>query len=124
MEKRTQVGIIGSGPSGLLLSQLLSLNGIDSIILERQSREHVEGRIRAGVLEQVTVDLLKEARVSERMAREGMVHHAFTRHTLTDPGFFQQVHGHLFQNTGSNSPLNVLTALSLQNDRIDAVKGQ
>ena len=78
MEKRTQVGIIGSGPSGLLLSQLLSLNGIDSIILERQSREHVEGRIRAGVLEQVTVDLLKEARVSERMAREGMVHHGFS----------------------------------------------
>ena len=52
MEKRTQVGIIGSGPSGLLLSQLLYLNGIDSVILERQSREHVEGRIRAGVLEQ------------------------------------------------------------------------
>jgi p-hydroxybenzoate 3-monooxygenase len=78
MEKRTQVGIIGSGPSGLLLSQLLSLNGIDSIILERQSREHVEGRIRAGVLEQGTVDLLQEARVNERMDREGMVHQGFS----------------------------------------------
>jgi p-hydroxybenzoate 3-monooxygenase len=78
MEKRTQVGIIGSGPSGLLLSQLLYLNGIDSIILERQSREHVEGRIRAGVLEQGTVDLLREARVNERMEREGIVHHGFS----------------------------------------------
>ncbi len=78
MEDRTQVGIIGSGPSGLLLSQLLSLHGIDSIILERQSREHVEGRIRAGVLEQGTVDLLKKARVNERMEREGIVHRGFS----------------------------------------------
>ena len=78
MQKRTQVGIIGSGPSGLLLSQLLHLNGIDSIILERQSREHVEGRIRAGVLEQGTVDLLRKARVSDRMDREGIVHHGFS----------------------------------------------
>ena len=78
MEKRTQVGIIGSGPSGLLLSQLLHLNGIDSIILERQTREHVEGRIRAGVLEQVTVNLLKEARVNQRMDREGIEHGGFS----------------------------------------------
>jgi p-hydroxybenzoate 3-monooxygenase len=78
MEKRTQVGIIGSGPSGLLLSQLLSINGIESVVLERQSREHVEGRIRAGVLEQGTVDLLRAARVNERMDREGIVHHGFS----------------------------------------------
>jgi len=78
MEKQTRVGIIGSGPSGLLLSQLLFLNGIDSVILERQSREHVEGRIRAGVLEQGTVDLLRQAQVNERMDREGMVHHGFS----------------------------------------------
>ena len=78
MENRTQVGIIGSGPSGLLLSQLLYLNGIDSVILERQSREHVEGRIRAGVLEQGTVNLLKEARVNRRMDREGIVHQGFS----------------------------------------------
>lgn len=77
MENRTQVGIIGSGPSGLLLSQLLYLNGIDSVILERQSQEHVEGRIRAGVLEQGTVNLLKEARVNRRMDREGIVHQGF-----------------------------------------------
>ena len=78
MEKRTRVGIIGSGPSGLLLSQLLHLNDIDSVILERQSREHVEGRIRAGVLEQGTVTLLNEARVSQRMDREGIVHEGFS----------------------------------------------
>lgn len=78
MDKRTQVGIIGSGPSGLLLSQLLHLKGIDSVILERQSREHVEGRIRAGVLEQGTVELLREARVNTRMEREGIVHHGFS----------------------------------------------
>lgn len=55
---RTQVAIVGAGPSGLLLSQLLHVHGIDSVVIERQSREHVEGRIRAGVLEQGTVDLL------------------------------------------------------------------
>ena len=71
---RTQVGIVGAGPSGLLLSQLLSLNGIDSVVVERQSRAHVEARIRAGVLEQGTVDLLKSAKVGDRMAREGLVH--------------------------------------------------
>ena len=75
---RTQVGIIGSGPAGLLLSQFLHLHGIDSVILERQSREHVEGRIRAGVLEQSTVDLLREAEVNERMDREGIVHEGFS----------------------------------------------
>jgi p-hydroxybenzoate 3-monooxygenase len=78
MDKRTQVGIIGSGPSGLLLSQLLHLYGIDSVILERQSRAHVEGRIRAGVLEQGTVNLLKEAQVNQRMDREGIVHQGFS----------------------------------------------
>lgn len=75
---RTQVGIIGSGPSGLLLSQLLYVNGIDSVILERQSRAHVEGRIRAGVLEQVTVDLLRTARVNERMDQDGIIHGGFS----------------------------------------------
>jgi p-hydroxybenzoate 3-monooxygenase len=71
---RTQVLIVGAGPSGLLLGQLLSRAGIATMILERQSAEHVRGRIRAGVLEQVTVDLLDEAGVGERMHREGLVH--------------------------------------------------
>jgi p-hydroxybenzoate 3-monooxygenase len=78
MERKTKVGIIGSGPSGLLLSQLLHLQGIDSVILERQTREHVEGRIRAGVLEQGTVRLLEEAGVSRRMDREGIVHNGIS----------------------------------------------
>lgn len=74
---RTQVAIIGAGPSGLLLSQLLHRKGIDSIVLERQSREYVLGRIRAGVLEQGLTDLLREAGVGERMDREGLVHEGF-----------------------------------------------
>jgi p-hydroxybenzoate 3-monooxygenase len=71
---RTQVGIVGAGPAGLLLAQLLHLHGVDTVILERRSREYVEGRIRAGVLEQGTVDLLDAAQVGERMHKEGLVH--------------------------------------------------
>ena len=71
---RTQVGIVGAGPAGLLLSQLLHLQGIETVVLERRSREYVEGRIRAGVLEQGTVDLLEEAQLGERMRRLGLVH--------------------------------------------------
>jgi p-hydroxybenzoate 3-monooxygenase len=74
---RTQVAIIGAGPSGLLLSQLLHLHGVDSVVLERQSRGHVEGRIRAGVLEQGTVDLLSMAKVDQRLQSERLVHDGF-----------------------------------------------
>lgn len=74
---RTQVAIIGAGPSGLLLGQLLHKAGIDAIILERQSGEYVLSRIRAGVLEQVTMDLLDEAGVGRRMHAEGLVHSGF-----------------------------------------------
>ena len=74
---RTQVAIIGGGPAGLLLSQLLHVAGIDSVVLERQSRDYVEARIRAGVLEQVTVDLLDQAGAGERMHREGLPHDGF-----------------------------------------------
>ena len=76
MTIRTQVAIIGAGPSGLLLGQLLHKAGISNVILERQSGDYVLGRIRAGILEQVTVDLLKEAGVGERVGREGVVHHS------------------------------------------------
>ncbi len=71
---KTQVGIIGAGPSGLLLARLLHLQGIESIIVERQSKEHVLGRIRAGVLEQGMANLLREAQVGERMDKEGLIH--------------------------------------------------
>ena len=74
---RTQVAIIGAGPSGLLLSQLLFLHGIESVIVERQSQGHVVGRIRAGVLEQGTVDLLLEAKLGDRMLKERLVHDGF-----------------------------------------------
>jgi p-hydroxybenzoate 3-monooxygenase len=72
---RTQVGIVGAGPAGLLLSQLLHLRGIDSIVLEARTRQYCEERIRAGVLEQGTADLLVEIGVGDRMKREGLVHY-------------------------------------------------
>ena len=77
MIRRTQVAIIGAGPSGLLLSRLLHLQGIDTVVLERHTREYVEARVRAGVLESSTVELLREAGVGERLGREGLVHEGF-----------------------------------------------
>jgi p-hydroxybenzoate 3-monooxygenase len=77
MASRTQIAIIGGGPSGLLLSQLLHRNGIDSVVLERRSRDYVEARIRAGLLESSTVDLLNDAGVGARMMREGLPHEGF-----------------------------------------------
>ncbi|ENO87968.1 4-hydroxybenzoate 3-monooxygenase [Thauera linaloolentis] len=71
---QTQVGIIGGGPSGLCLARLLSLSGIKSVILERQDRAYVEARIRAGILEQGMIDLMRRAEVSERMDEAGLVH--------------------------------------------------
>lgn len=71
---RTRVGIIGAGPAGLLLSHLLTRAGIDSVVLEARSREYVERRVRAGVLEHTTVELLREVGLAERLDREGMAH--------------------------------------------------
>ncbi len=72
---RTQVGIVGAGPAGLVLSHLLYLQGIDSVVIENRSRQYSEQRVRAGVLEQGTVDLLTEMGVGERLKAEGLVHH-------------------------------------------------
>jgi len=72
---RTQVGIVGAGPAGLLLSHLLHLSGIESVVIESRSRDYVEHRVRAGVLEQGAVDLLVQSGVGERLRREGLVHH-------------------------------------------------
>lgn len=75
---RTQVGIVGAGPAGLLLSHLLHLAGIDSVVLETRSREYVEQRVRAGVLEHRTAELLRDTGVGARMDAEGLVHHGFS----------------------------------------------
>jgi len=74
MKLKTRVGIVGAGPAGLLLSHLLHLDGIESIVIESHSRAYVESRVRAGVLEQGTVDLFNATGVGERMRREGLVH--------------------------------------------------
>ena len=71
---RTQVGIIGGGPAGLLLSQILHRNGVENVVLERRSRDYVLGRIRAGVLEWGSVEVLRNAGVGERLDREGRLH--------------------------------------------------
>ncbi|MGE0630637.1 MAG: 4-hydroxybenzoate 3-monooxygenase [Hyphomicrobiaceae bacterium] len=71
---RTQVGIVGAGPAGLMLSHLLARAGIDSIVVENRSRDYVEARIRAGLLEQGTIDLLDETGLGDRMWREGLMH--------------------------------------------------
>jgi p-hydroxybenzoate 3-monooxygenase len=71
---RTQIGILGAGPAGLMLAHLLHWQGIESVVLERQSREYVETRVRAGVLEQGTVEMLCESGVGERLKREGLQH--------------------------------------------------
>lgn len=71
---RTQVAIVGAGPAGLMLAHLLNLAGIESVVLEARSRDYVESRVRAGVLEQGTVDLLRATGVGSRMDREGMLH--------------------------------------------------
>lgn len=75
---RTQVAIVGAGPAGLTLGRLLENAGIESVILETRSRAYCEARIRAGVLEQATVDLLREAGAAERLDREGIVHHGIS----------------------------------------------
>src|SRR6478752_9415480 len=74
MRASTRIGIVGAGPAGLLLSHLLHLSGIGSIVLEARSRAYVENRVRAGVLEQGSVDTLCEAGVDARLRREGLVH--------------------------------------------------
>ena len=75
LEVRTQVAIIGAGPAGLLLGHLLSREGIDNVIFEHRSREYVEHRVRAGVIEYGIAELLSDAGVGERMRRDGLVHH-------------------------------------------------
>ena len=83
---RTQVGIIGAGPAGLFLSHLLFREGIDCVVIEARSRDYIEGRVRAGVLEQVTVDLMTRLGVDGRLRREGLTHRAEPHKRASDWG--------------------------------------
>ncbi|MBP2370523.1 4-hydroxybenzoate 3-monooxygenase [Pseudonocardia parietis] len=85
-ESRTQVGIVGAGPAGLVLAALLARAGIDSVVLEARSRSYIEARVRAGVLEAPTVDLLREAGVAGRLDREGMGHTGISLRFAEAPG--------------------------------------
>jgi p-hydroxybenzoate 3-monooxygenase len=86
MKMHTQIGIVGAGPAGLMLAHLLRAEGIEAVVLEARSRSYVEGRVRAGVLEQGTVDLLNDLGVGDRMRREGLLHHGI------DLGFNRERH--------------------------------
>jgi len=111
---KVQVGIIGGGPSGLLLSQLLHLKGIDTVVLEKHSREHVLGRIRAGVLEHGFAELMREAECGDRMDREGEIHDGFF---IANDGIKQRVD--LAKYTGGNSVV-VYGQTELTRDLYDA----
>jgi p-hydroxybenzoate 3-monooxygenase len=116
---RTQVGIVGAGPAGLTLAHLLHLEGIDSVVLEDRSRDYVEARIRAGVLEQGTADLLRSAGVGGRMDREGIVHRgvylqfAGERHHLD----FQALTGKSIVIYGQTEVVKDLIRARLETDR-------
>ena len=111
---KTQVCIIGGGPSGLLLSQLLHLKGIDTVVLEKHSREYVLGRIRAGVLEHGFAALMREAQCGERMDREGEIHEGFS---IAHDGVLERVDLH--RHSGGSSVV-VYGQTELTRDLYDA----
>ena len=118
---QTRVFIIGGGPSGLLLSQLLHLQGIDNVVLERQSREYVLGRIRAGVLEHGFAELMREAQCGERMDREGEIHDGFF---IADGGRMNRVDLHKYSGGSSvivNGQTELTRDLSEARDRMKGV---
>jgi p-hydroxybenzoate 3-monooxygenase len=112
----TQVGIVGAGPAGLILSHLLQRQGIDSIVVEKYSRSHVEERVRAGVLEQGTVEMLVEMGLGERLLREGLVHYGIElsflgkRHRID----FQELTGRGITVYGQNEVVKDLTNARLE----------
>jgi p-hydroxybenzoate 3-monooxygenase len=115
VKTRTQVGIVGAGPAGLMLAHLLHQRGISSVVMESRSRDYVEGRVRAGVLEQGTVDLLNELGLGERMSREALVHHGIelgfnrVRHRID----LQQLTGHAVSVYGQHEVIKDLIASAL-----------
>src|SRR5271167_4338844 len=118
---RTQIGIVGAGPAGLLLSHLLHLHGIESVVLEARSRQRVEERVRAGILEQGTVDLLNETGVGARMMRQGLVHQGI------ELQFGQERHRIDFQELTGGKSVMVYAQHEVLKDLIEAraaAKGQ
>jgi p-hydroxybenzoate 3-monooxygenase len=111
---RTQIAIIGAGPAGLLLSQLLHLEGIESVVLEQRSRAYVEGRIRAGVLEQGTVELLERAGAADRLHREGLIHRGVT---IAVDGELLEID---FDRLGINASVTIYGQTEIVKDLIDA----
>lgn len=111
---RTQVGIVGAGPAGLVLSHLLHLQGIESVVLENRSREYIIERVRAGVLEQNTVDLLTRAGVGERMQREGLVHYG------VELRFKGQSHRIDFKDLADGRGITIYAQAEVVKDLIDA----
>jgi p-hydroxybenzoate 3-monooxygenase len=113
---RTQVGIVGAGPAGLMLSHLLQQQGIDSILIEKYSREHVQERVRAGVLEQGTVEMLDALGLAKRLRREGLVHHGIElgflgrRHRID----FRELTGRAITVYGQNEVVKDLTNARLK----------
>jgi len=114
---KTQVVIIGAGPAGMLLCEILSQNGIDCVVLEKHSRAHVLERIRAGVLEQGTVDLLRQYGLGERMDREGHVHDGMKIVWAGRESFFIDVKKHLNKQFMAYGQTNIQEDLFLAADR-------
>src|SRR5438552_16818559 len=109
---RTQVGIVGAGPAGLLLSHLLHLEGIESVVIEARSRAEIESTIRAGVLEQGTVDLLVEVGVGERMRREAAAHRGINL------GFGGETHGTDLHERTAGKAITVYARTEGSRDRV------
>jgi p-hydroxybenzoate 3-monooxygenase len=111
---RTQVGIVGAGPAGLMLSHLLHLTGIESVIIEARSRQYAQERVRAGVLEQGTVDLMMETGVGERLKREGLTHHGI------ELRFGGRAHRINFQDLANGRAVTIYPQHKVVGDLIDA----
>ena len=114
---RTQVAVIGGGPAGLLLSEILHRHGVDSVVLERHSRAHVLARVRAGVLEQTTVDVLRANGLAQRMDREGQVHDGMKVVWAGRDGFFINVKKHVGKRFMTYGQTNIQEDLFAAADR-------
>jgi p-hydroxybenzoate 3-monooxygenase len=118
---RTQVGIVGAGPAGLLLAEILHRQGVESLVVEKHSREHVLSRIRAGVLEPTTVDVLRENGLAARLDREGHVHDGVRIVRTGGGGFLIDIHKHCGKKFVAYGQTNLQEDLFAAADRRGAV---